>query len=103
MASDKNGEAVLGLQLITAAEARSLDPALEAPQVIPRLDTLIREAAAKGAKEVRVPGDLVRVSGYSVQFRTPLVREALEEAGFTVSSRSEDRQFVDVWLEISWR
>ena len=89
--------------IITAAEARALDPALQAPAVLDRLDKLIREAACRGAKELRVPGDLTVSSGYSIKFRTPGVSDALDEAGYTVTPRSEDRQFVDVWLEISWR
>ena len=88
--------------IITAAEARALGPALQAPAVLDRLDKLIREAACRGAKELRVPGDLTASSGYSVKFRTPGVNAALEEAGYTVTPHSGDHRF-DVWLEISWR
>lgn len=91
-----------GAAIITAAEARALDPALAAPTVLARLDKLIREAAAKGAKDIRVPHDLVRTSGYAIEFSTPGVETVLRQAGFAVSC-SEARQFVDVWLEISWR
>lgn len=89
--------------IITAAEARALDPALQAPAVLDRLDKLIREAAIRGETRLRVPGDLTVSSGYSIKFRTPGVSEALKEAGYAVTSRSEEPQFVDVWLEISWR
>ncbi|WP_288951556.1 hypothetical protein [uncultured Paracoccus sp.] len=89
--------------IITAAEARALDPALAAPAVLDRLDKMIREAAFKGAKKLRVPHDLTISSGYCIQFRTPGVSEALKEAGYAVTPRCEERQFVDVWLEISWR
>lgn len=89
--------------IITAEEARALDPALEAPEILAELDRLIREAAAKGDKAIRVPYEMVKVNGYSIEFRTPGVEAALKEAGFDVFGLSEDRQFVDVWMEISWR
>jgi len=88
--------------IITAAEARALDPALQAPAVLDRLDKLIREAACRGAKELRVPGDLVEASNYRVRFWAPGVSKALEEAGYTVTPRIDNLEHMDAWLEISW-
>nr|WP_010395712.1 hypothetical protein [Paracoccus sp. TRP] len=89
--------------IITAAEARSLDPALQAPAVLDRLDKMIREAACRGAKELRVPRDLVEASSYRVRFWASGVSEALKEAGYIITPRIHNLEHMDAWLEISWR
>lgn len=89
-------------ELITAEEARALDPALRAPAVLGRLSQIIEQAASIGAKKIRVPADMVAIRGYSAEFNVAGVYEAVVGAGYRLNTRSEDRQFVDVWLEISW-
>mgnify|MGYP001191721856 CR=1 FL=1 len=89
--------------IITAAEARSLDPALQAPAVLDRLDKMIREAACRGAKELRVPRDLVEANSYHVRFWASGVSEVLKEAGYIITPRIRNLEHVDVWLEISRR
>lgn len=88
--------------LITAAEARALDPALRVEADLAALDALIRKRAAAGERSLRVPYELTETKGDSVSFKTPGVTEALKAAGYAVNHRYEARQFVDVWIEISW-
>lgn len=88
--------------LITAEEARALDPALEVPEVIHRLDDLIRVVASAGHKHIKVPPDLVRVSGVWMEFKTPTVSMILENAGYRVTQRRQKDHQPEAWLEISW-
>lgn len=89
--------------LITAGKARALDPALRAPAVLADLSAIIGQEARLGTKSTRVPGNLVTVRGSSADFNVAGVHEAVVGAGYRLNTRSEDRQFADVWLEISWR
>jgi hypothetical protein len=86
--------------MITAEEARKLyrDPKDD----LEILDKLIRKAASKGETSIRVPYDLVETNGYSINFKLSEVEVALGNAGFTLNIKSADRQFVDVWIEVSW-
>lgn len=89
--------------MITADEARALNPQHTRDAYLTQLGFMIEEAAKAGAFELRVPYAMVETNGYSVKFKVPGVEEALVEAGYLVGPRSDDRQFVDVWLEISWK
>lgn len=89
--------------MITAAEARALDPEKMVEADLAVIDQAIRKAAEMGETEIRAPYALCMANGYAIQFKRTGVADALEEAGYKVTSRSEDRQFVDVWIEISWK
>lgn len=88
--------------LITAGEARAPDPALRATAVLANLSAIIGQEARLGKTSTRVPGNLVAVRGSSAEFNVAGVHEAVVGAGYRLNTRSEDRQFADVRLEISW-
>lgn len=87
--------------MITAKEARGLAP-MKLDETLERMDSIIRNAAEKGQTSARVPYDLCNINGYSASFKSLGAEEALEDAGFSLETRNEDRQFVDVWIEVSW-
>jgi hypothetical protein len=89
------------MKLITADKARELSNTTAAEMIF-ELDKLIREAAEKGSREIRVPYKYSTFNGYSAKLKRPEVEEALLAAGYSIYARSEDRQFVDVWIEVSW-
>ena len=86
---------------ITAAEARELS----GPTPQERVDAvypLIREAAEKGQRSIRIGVDFWAHEGYS---GTAAYRDAvrlLEADGYRVEFYYEERQFVDMGTEISW-
>lgn len=84
-----------------AREVREMMPQ-STEETMARLGTLIEKAAKEGKDRLRVPYDLFTTEQYSAKFKNPEIQPALERLGFFVSSRSECRQFVDVWLEIVW-
>ncbi|RWR52900.1 hypothetical protein EOW65_00020 [Sinirhodobacter ferrireducens] len=86
--------------LITAGEANAPDPALRAPAVLAELSAIIGQEARLGKKSTRVPGKQVTVRGSSAEFNVAGVYEAVVGAGCRLNTRSEDRQFADVWFEI---
>jgi hypothetical protein len=87
--------------MISAKEAREIAGApLE--KVLAKLNIIIRNAAAKGQTSIRVPYDHCIFHGYSARFKNPEVNAKLVELGYNVTTQSEDRQFVDVWIEVSW-
>lgn len=88
--------------MITAQQARDLDPARNLEGDLATLSELIERAALTGKKSIRVPHKLCKANGYSIKFVTPGVEDALVTSGYKVTERSEDRQFVDVWIEVSW-
>ena len=88
--------------MITAKEARALDKRETAVTDLEALDSMIRDAAERGQESIRVPHAMTRRVIHSQSFKREVVREVLIAAGYTVTKRREDGQFVDVWLEISW-
>lgn len=88
--------------MITADEARALDPSKKKEADLEKLDRMIRAAAEMGRTSLRVPYDMTDHRGYEQWFKTPGVEEALVAAGFTIHHQNEDRQFVDLWIEIRW-
>ncbi len=87
--------------MISAKEAREMaGPPLE--KVLAELDEMIQRAATKGQTSIRVPHDHCIFHGYSARFKNPDVNAKLVELGYNVNTKSEDRQFVDVWIEVSW-
>ena len=91
------------MSIITAKEARAMDPKRQCEADLVRLGELIQKEARSGSAELRVPRVMVDVEGHTATFRTPGVHEALEAAGYTITQRYETHQFVDIWLEISWQ
>lgn len=89
------------MKLITADEAREIS-IMPAAEMLSEIDKRIRKAAENGEREIRVPYDYCIFNGYSAKLKRPQVEEALVSAGYNVSTRSDDRQFVDVWIEVSW-
>ena len=89
------------MKLITAKEAREIS-SLSVSEMITQIDKKIREASNKGLCEIRVPHDYCIFNGYSAKFKRTEVEEALVKAGYNITVMSEDRQFVDVWIEVSW-
>jgi hypothetical protein len=90
------------MTIISAIEARQMDPSLRLTSDLQLLDQMIRKAAVKGKTTVRVPYDMFDVNGYSARFKAPKLEAALIGAGYRVETQSADRQFVDVWIEVSW-
>jgi hypothetical protein len=90
------------MAIISAMEARQLDPSLRLSSDLELLDQMIRKAAVKGETAVRVPYDLCDFNGYSARFKAAGLEAALNGAGYHVETLSLDRQFVDVWIEVSW-
>jgi hypothetical protein len=87
--------------MISAKEAKEIAGA-PIEKVLDELDKMIRSAAAKGKTDIRVPYDYCIFHGYSARFKNPEVNTKLIELGYNVNTRSEDLQFVDVWIEVSW-
>ena len=90
------------MAILSAKEARQMDPSLRMSSDLELLDQMIRKAAVKGETTVRIPYELCDFNGYSARFKAPGLEEELTGAGYRVETRSEDRQFVDVWIEVSW-
>ena len=87
--------------MITAKEARSIIEG-DTDKFIKELDELIRSAASKGKDHIRVPYEMVTIDGYLIKFKNPAIKTAVESAGYNVRIKSEDRQLVDLWLEVTW-
>ena len=87
--------------MITAKEARALDPNEKVEADLETLARLIRASAEKGLKSIRVPYAMTDRGGYQLSFKRKWVYDTLLDAGYTVTERAS-RQFVDVWFEISW-
>lgn len=90
------------MNIISAKEALELSFPDRVEEVLSQLDSLIRKAAARGETDIRIPYELCRVNGYSIELRSKKVEKALLDAGYRLAAKSEDRQFVDVWFELSW-
>ena len=87
--------------MISAEEAKNLSGKPIA-EVLRQLEENIIKAAEAGLTSIRVPYDLCSFNGYSAKFKNSEVEKTLTELGYKIHTRSEDRQFVDVWMEISW-
>jgi len=87
--------------MISAKEAKVLSgKPLE--EILRELEEMIVAAAESGETKIRVPYDFCKFNGYSAKFKHSEVEPKLVELGYKVHTRSEDLQFVDVWIEISW-
>jgi hypothetical protein len=89
------------MKLITAEKARELSNK-DTTETICRINALILSAASKGENHVRLPYDMTVVNGYSVKLKSKQVENELVAARYTLTAKSEDRQFVDLWLEVNW-
>lgn len=88
--------------MLTAEEARKLNPNRRLEEDIKLIEAAIRRAAEAGQTSCRAPYEVLTIQGYGAGFRTPEVGSVLTRAGYTLTERSEDRLFVDTWVEISW-
>lgn len=87
--------------MISAKEARGISGnGKEADMLV--LDKLIRAAAENGECKIRVPYEMTAHRGYEQWFKSAGLLQDLIELGYKVESKSEDRQFVDLWMEVSW-
>ncbi len=66
------------------------------------LGELIEAAAKKGQTSIRVPYEMSDHKGYEQWLKADGLEDALKQLGYKVDSRSEDFQFVDLWIEVSW-
>lgn len=89
------------MNLITAKEARELS-AVPTEEMIIEINKMIVSAANKGERKIRIPYEYCEFKGYSAKFKRPEVEKALVNVGYNVYTQSEERQFVDVWIEVSW-
>lgn len=87
--------------MISAREARQLCP-VSLDECLIRLDTQIKKAASNGETYIRVPYDMTKVEGCCVFFTLHELRQKLKDLGYTIKEKYEERQFVDIYLEIHW-
>lgn len=66
------------------------------------LGSLIEAAAKKGYTSIRVPYEMSDHRGYEQWLKADGLEDALKQLGYKVDSKSEDLQFVDLWIEVSW-
>lgn len=94
--------------MITAQEARNLNPSVEVEKILSQIEVLITDAAMAGKDSIRVRafgfGDSAwygssNPKGFAVQVA---VINRLRELGFGASIGVEERQFADIYLEITW-
>lgn len=92
---------------LTAEEARQLADAHDPSKAIDAILANVRKAAARGEYMIKV-SDFHFGSNvcYCPENQWPPLCQAivkeLRALGFQCDSRSECRQFVDLWLEVSW-
>ena len=88
--------------MITAKEARDLEPRDPAEADMTALDHMIRAAAVQGGKSIRVSYDMSQSQDCSQSFKSDCVLGALIRAGYTVIQRPEDPKFAGQCIQISW-
>lgn len=89
--------------MISAKEARKISDSIRdknADMVV--LSQLIEAAAKKGKTSIRVPYEMTDHRGYQQWLKAEGLEEALKVLGYRIESKSEDAQFVDLWIEVSW-
>ena len=90
--------------MITAEQARNRMPQALVKEALHQLNGAVSTAAAAGRSSCRVPNNLVTPSagGNVMEFAVPGVAQELEKLGYRITHGYEERQFVDLWLEIHW-
>lgn len=88
--------------MISAQEVRDMMAANRGQDDLDRLEKIIKAAADKGKRSIRVPYDMFDTFNYSAKFKSPLVEETLQHLGYQTEVKIEELQFVDVWIEVSW-
>lgn len=66
------------------------------------IERLIREAALRGDRSIRVPYEMCDFDGYSGTFVADGLSQILLDNGYAIRVKNNERQFVDVWIEVSW-
>ena len=94
-------------EILTAAQARALDPANAASEWLHKISEQIKVAAQRGQTTTRLPYDLTEIRGEGAVAPKgtvgALVVKTLEGLGYVVTSQWDcGGQFVDAHLLISW-
>ena len=94
---------------LTAEEARSISESNDANAIAEFMNEIlnsVKAAAEKGEWKIKVRNagfsDGRLYCGEPTATQQALMNQ-LKELGFKVAIRSEEHQFVDIWLEVSWR
>lgn len=92
---------------LTAAKALEIAEAQDPSKAVEVILAMVRAAAQSGKYSIRVRDyDFGSSVCYSSERDWPetckaIVKE-LRALGYTCAGRTEERQFVDLWLEVSW-
>lgn len=87
--------------MITATEAKQLSgPTIE--EMCEFFDQPIREAAKKGARKICIFHGLLENEAYCNTAKWKEFQQAMKELGFATSLHYEERQFVDMRINVSW-
>lgn len=89
--------------MINAEEARKISRNVRSKdEDLFILGELIEAAAKKGYTSIRVPYEMSDHKGYQQWLKADGLEDALRELGYIITAKSEDLQFVDLWIEVSW-
>lgn len=90
----------------TADDARELMRVHTPEYHVEKIIDQVRQAAQKGSDTLKTYacnfGDGALYSGQPSELQKAVMAQ-LRDLGFEVRIRVEERQFVDVWLEVSWK
>ncbi len=95
------------MNLLTAKEALDLTRKNDPQHTVRNILELVKLAAARGEYSIKVrEWGFGGTEYYCAPQQWPSAGKAiigqLRELGFSANIGSEERQFVDVWLEVSW-
>ena len=93
--------------MLTAAQALVISQNSMPTEIVNSILTLVQAAAENGDRSIKYRGSGFGDSiMYSGEDHIPAVNRAvikqLRDLGYQVRIRCEERQFVDLWLEVSW-
>lgn len=93
--------------MLTAAEALKISCANDPGGIVTKILSLVEAAANQGDRSIQYRGAGFGDSAvYNVETQWPkmnqLVVKRLRDLGYSAHVRCEERQFVDLWLEVSW-
>ncbi len=92
-------------KMLTAEEARALNPKNAAIEYIKQLEVRIKDAALNGHSSIRVPYDMTEYKNGSAKFPSPIheiVDKTLKNNGYKIEYAYVEKQFVDSYIVISW-
>ena len=93
--------------MLTAAQALVISQTSVPTVIVESILNLVQAAAENGDRSIKYRGSGFGDSiMYSGEDHIPAVNRAvikqLRDLGYQVRIRCEERQFVDLWLEVSW-